>query len=98
VGVPGPDRGDPHSPDDALRASKSGALNSREGPDFIEFRHLRDRDINSVPPPDVRNPTAENVAFRAAEEIHASGRLPDGTRLEDVTGWEGPRNSVTWRP
>ncbi len=59
---------------------------------------LHDRDINSVPPFDVRNPTAENVALWFAGEVRASGRVPEGARLEEVTVWEGPRNSVTWRP
>ncbi len=59
---------------------------------------LHDRDINSVPPFDAKNPTAENVALWVAEEIRASGHLKDGARLEEVTVWEGPRNSVTWRP
>ncbi|MBI5442476.1 MAG: 6-carboxytetrahydropterin synthase [Deltaproteobacteria bacterium] len=59
---------------------------------------LHDRDINSVPPFDVKNPTAENVALWVAEEIRTSGRLPKDARIEEVTVWEGPRNSVTWRP
>ena len=59
---------------------------------------LHDRDINTVPPFDVRNPTAENVALWVADEVRASGALAGGARLEEVTVWEGPRNSVTWRP
>ncbi len=59
---------------------------------------LHDRDINTVTPFDVKNPCAENIALWIAEEIRASGHLRDGARLEEVTVWEGPRNSVTWRP
>ena len=59
---------------------------------------LHDRDLNSVPPFDVRNPSAENVALWVAEEIRRAGVLAGGVRLEEVTVWEGPRNSVTFRP
>ena len=59
---------------------------------------LHDRDINSVPPFDVKNPSAENVALWVADAVGRSGSLPEGARLEEVTVWEGPRNSVTWRP
>ncbi len=59
---------------------------------------LHDRDLNSVPPFDVRNPSAENVALWVAEEIRRAGVLARGVRLEEVTVWEGPRNSVTFRP
>ncbi len=59
---------------------------------------LHDRDLNTVPPFDARNPTAENVALWVAGEISASGLLKDGARLEEVTVWEGTRNSVTYRP
>ena len=59
---------------------------------------LHDRDLNGVPPFDARNPTAENVALWFADEVRRAGVLADGVRLEEVTVWEGPRNSVTWRP
>ena len=59
---------------------------------------LHDRDINTVAPFDTRNPSAENVALWVAEEVRKSGVLSDGVRLEEVTVWEGPRNSVTFRP
>ena len=59
---------------------------------------LHDRDLNGVPPFDVKNPTAENVALWVAGEISRSGLLADGARLFEVTVWEGPRNSVTYRP
>jgi 6-pyruvoyltetrahydropterin/6-carboxytetrahydropterin synthase len=59
---------------------------------------LHDRDINSVPPFDTKNPSAENIALWVADEVRRSGSLPEGARLEEVTVWEGPHNSVTWRP
>jgi 6-pyruvoyltetrahydropterin/6-carboxytetrahydropterin synthase len=59
---------------------------------------LHDHDLNTVPPFDVKNPTAENVALWVAQEIRASGLLRDGASLTEVTVWEGPRNSVTYRP
>jgi len=59
---------------------------------------LHDRDLNTVPPFDRRNPTAENVALWVADEIRKAGILSEGARLESVTVWEGRRNSVTYRP
>lgn len=59
---------------------------------------LHDRDLNTVPPFDTRNPTAENVALWVAEEIGQSGLLAGGAHLTEVTVWEGPRNSVSYRP
>jgi 6-pyruvoyltetrahydropterin/6-carboxytetrahydropterin synthase len=59
---------------------------------------LHDTDLNSVPPFDVKNPTAENVALWVAGQIAEVGVLAGGVRLEEVTVWEGPRNSVTYRP
>lgn len=59
---------------------------------------LHNHDVNTVPPFDVKNPSAENIALWVADEIWKSGALRDGARLEEVTVWEGPRNSVTYRP
>jgi 6-pyruvoyltetrahydropterin/6-carboxytetrahydropterin synthase len=59
---------------------------------------LHNRDLNTVPPFDRRNASAENVALWVAEEIGRSGLLRDGAQLSEVTVWEGPRNSVTYRP
>ncbi len=59
---------------------------------------LHDRDINTVPPFDKKNPTAENIAIWVADQILESGSLREGARLSEVTIWEGPRNSVTYRP
>jgi 6-pyruvoyltetrahydropterin/6-carboxytetrahydropterin synthase len=59
---------------------------------------LHNRDLNAVPSFDGRNTSAENVALWVADEIAKAGLLKDGARLEEVTVWEGPRNSVTYRP
>jgi 6-pyruvoyltetrahydropterin/6-carboxytetrahydropterin synthase len=59
---------------------------------------LHNRDLNSVPPFDRKNASAENVALWVADEIGRAGLLKEGARLEEVTVWEGPRNSVTHRP
>jgi 6-pyruvoyltetrahydropterin/6-carboxytetrahydropterin synthase len=58
---------------------------------------LHNRDLNAVPPFTEKNPSAENVALWVAGEIATSGLLKDGTTLDEVTVWEGPRNSVTVR-
>ncbi len=59
---------------------------------------LHNRDLNTVPPFDAKNASAENVALWVADEIANAGFLKDGVRLEEVTVWEGARNSVTFRP
>ena len=38
------------------------------------------------------------VAARVSDEIVRAGILSSGARLEEVTVWEGTRNSVTYRP
>jgi 6-pyruvoyltetrahydropterin/6-carboxytetrahydropterin synthase len=58
---------------------------------------LHNRDLNTVPPFDRKNASAENVALWVAEEIGKTGLLSDGVRLDEVTVWEGPHNSVTYR-
>ena len=59
---------------------------------------LDNRDLNTVPPFDRKNPSAENVALWIADEIRKADVLKNGVRLEEVTVWEGTRNSVTFRP
>lgn len=71
--------------------------------DFVEvqaaLRELAARfdhkDINTVPPFDRQSPTTERIAawfFRGLSE-----RLP-GAPLSEVTVWEGPDCSATFRP
>jgi 6-pyruvoyltetrahydropterin/6-carboxytetrahydropterin synthase len=59
---------------------------------------LHNRDLNAIPPFDKKNASAENVALWVAGEIRKTGLLSDSVRLEEVTIWEGTRNSVTYRP
>ncbi len=59
---------------------------------------LDGRDLNTLSPFDGKNPSAENVALWVAAEVARSGLLPAGSRLAEVTVWEGPKNSVTYRP
>jgi 6-pyruvoyltetrahydropterin/6-carboxytetrahydropterin synthase len=59
---------------------------------------LHNRDLNSVTPFDRKNASAENVALWVADEIAKAGVLTESVRLEEVTVWEGTRNSVTYRP
>jgi 6-pyruvoyltetrahydropterin/6-carboxytetrahydropterin synthase len=53
--------------------------------------------INDVPPFDQINPSAENIAqwFAGALETALAG---EGAVVQAVTIWEGPVNSVTFRP
>ena len=59
---------------------------------------LHNRDLNTVSPFDRKNASAENVALWVADEIAGAGFLTGGIGLEEVTVWEGTRNSVTYRP
>ncbi|MGD2115781.1 MAG: 6-carboxytetrahydropterin synthase [Acidobacteriota bacterium] len=73
------------------------------GFDFLEVRDaLREltgrfdhRDVNTVPPFDRVSPTTERLAAWFFDELTA--RLP-GARLTEVTVWEGPSCSATYRP
>jgi 6-pyruvoyltetrahydropterin/6-carboxytetrahydropterin synthase len=53
------------------------------------------RDVNTVPPFDRLSPTTERLAAWFYEEL--LNRLP-GARLAEVTVWEGPDCSATYRP
>jgi 6-pyruvoyltetrahydropterin/6-carboxytetrahydropterin synthase len=53
--------------------------------------------INDVPPFDQINPSAENIAQWFARELGAEVAGEDAV-VQAVTIWEGPVNSVTFRP
>ncbi len=53
------------------------------------------RDINEVPPFDEITPTTENIAIHFHEALSVA--LAD-TRVAEVTLWEGPDCSATFRP
>jgi 6-pyruvoyltetrahydropterin/6-carboxytetrahydropterin synthase len=56
---------------------------------------LDHRDVNTVPPFDTLSPTTERLAAWFHGELTA--RLP-GAHLAEVTVWEGPDCSATYRP
>lgn len=71
--------------------------------DFVAIRtallelaaHLDHRDLNDVPPFTTLSPTTERVAVWFYEGLRE--RLP-GAPLLEVTVWEGPYCSATYRP
>jgi 6-pyruvoyltetrahydropterin/6-carboxytetrahydropterin synthase len=104
VGGPEPVHGHSWRIEVALATEKLGAYDLSV--DFVPTEalvkslagRLHDRDLNTVPPFDKKNPSAENVALWIADEVRKAGVLSKGVRLEEVTVWEGTRNSVTFRP
>lgn len=73
------------------------------GYDFVALRRALDElaarfdhgDINTVPPFDRHSPTTERLAAWFYDELH--GALP-GADLTEITVWEGPFCSATFRP
>ena len=59
---------------------------------------LHERDINTVPPFDAKETTAENAGLWVTDEVRKAGVLSDGGRPGAVTARVGPANSVTFRP
>lgn len=104
VGGPEPVHGHSWTIEVALATEKLGAYDLSV--DFVPTEalvkslasRLHNRDLNTVPPFDRKNPSAENVALWIADEVAKAGVLGDGVRLEEVTVWEGSRNSVSYRP
>jgi 6-pyruvoyltetrahydropterin/6-carboxytetrahydropterin synthase len=104
VGGPEPVHGHSWKVEVALGTDRLGAYDLSV--DFVPVERmvrelaarLHDKDLNTVPPFDRKNPTAENIALWVADELRASTVLGEGIRLEEVTVWEGPRNRVTYRP
>ncbi|HMA30065.1 MAG TPA: 6-carboxytetrahydropterin synthase [Thermoanaerobaculia bacterium] len=104
VGGPEPVHGHSWTIEVALATEKLGAYDLSV--DFVPAEalvkdlasRLHNRDLNTVPPFDRKNASAENVALWIADEVAKAGVLGDGVRLEEVTVWEGSRNSVSYRP
>jgi len=104
VGGPEPVHGHSWAVEVALGVDRLGAYDLSV--DFVPTEafvkdlaaRLHNRDLNTVPPFDRKNASAENVALWIADEIRKAGVLKNGVRLEEVTVWEGIRNSVTFRP
>jgi 6-pyruvoyltetrahydropterin/6-carboxytetrahydropterin synthase len=87
-------------------ASRAGGIDSDAiAVDFVSARHKLEAlaktldygCINDVPPFDRINPSAENIAEWFARELGAAVAGEDAV-VEAVTIWEGPVNSVTFRP
>ena len=57
---------------------------------------LRDRDLNTTPPFDRVNPTAENMARHVAEALAPA--LPAAVSLSRVSVTEAPGCTATYRP
>jgi 6-pyruvoyltetrahydropterin/6-carboxytetrahydropterin synthase len=87
-------------------ASRAGGVDSDAiAVDFVSARHKLEAlaktldygCINDVPPFDRVNPSAENIAEWFARELGAAVSTEDAV-VTAVTIWEGPVNSVTFRP
>jgi 6-pyruvoyltetrahydropterin/6-carboxytetrahydropterin synthase len=87
-------------------ASRAGGIDSDAiAVDFVSARHKLEAlaktldygCINDVPPFDRINPSAENIAEWFARELGAAVAGEDAV-VQSVTIWEGPVNSVTFRP
>ena len=87
-------------------ASRAGGVDSDAiAVDFVSARHKLEAlaktldygCINDVPPFDRINPSAENIAEWFARELGAAVASEDAV-VTAVTIWEGPVNSVTFRP
>lgn len=100
-GRPEPNHGHSWRVEAALEAEELDAEGM--GFDFVAVRGALDelaaaldhRDLNEVPPFDRVSPTTERIAewfYRGLAE-----RLPEA-RLAEVTVWEGPDASATYRP
>jgi len=63
------------------------------------IRSLDHKYLNELPPFDVRNPSAENIARHiydeTAKQIHAS---PNGAGVASITVWETDAAAATYRP
>jgi 6-pyruvoyltetrahydropterin/6-carboxytetrahydropterin synthase len=100
-GAPEPVHGHTWRVEAALRAEGLDAEGM--GFDFVAVKGalgelaavLDHRDVNSVPPFDTLSPTTERIAAWFYEGLAA--RLP-GAPLVEVTVWEGPDCSATYRP
>ncbi len=87
-------------------AARAGGIDSDAiAVDFVSARHKLEAlakkldygCINDVPPFDQINPSAENIAQWFARELGEAVAGEDAV-VRAVTIWEGPVNSVTFRP
>ena len=75
--------------------------------DFIDVKNLMGRvlarldhqNLNEVPPFDVKNPSAENIAeYFCAEMTSGLAKTPVPVRIREVKVWETEIQSATYRP
>jgi 6-pyruvoyltetrahydropterin/6-carboxytetrahydropterin synthase len=63
------------------------------------IRSLDHKYLNELPPFDVLNPSAENIARyiydQAAKQLH---QAPNGAEVSSITVWESDVTSATYRP
>jgi 6-pyruvoyltetrahydropterin/6-carboxytetrahydropterin synthase len=91
---------------EAELASRGGGVDGDAiAVDFVSARRKLERlaktldygCINNVPPFDTINPSAENIAQWFAGEL-GTAVAGEGAIVRALTVWEGPVNSVTYRP
>jgi 6-pyruvoyltetrahydropterin/6-carboxytetrahydropterin synthase len=74
--------------------------------DFLDVKRIMDaivarldhRFLNEVPPFDVKNPSAENLAEHFCEKMSESLAGLIGVRVKEVKIWETAIQSATYRP
>ena len=99
----------PHGHNYKVRVTLEGAELDSTGLlyDFVELKQiihgviqiLDHRFLNDLPPFDVLNPSAENIAKYFYDE--ASRRMrqqPNGARIASITVWETDATAATYRP
>jgi 6-pyruvoyltetrahydropterin/6-carboxytetrahydropterin synthase len=104
-GISEPLHGHSYKVEADLAARAGGVDSDAIAVDFVSARHklgalaktLDYGCINDVPPFDRINPSAENIAEWFARELGAAVAGEDAV-VRAVTIWEGPVNSVTFRP
>jgi 6-pyruvoyltetrahydropterin/6-carboxytetrahydropterin synthase len=104
-GISEPLHGHSYKVEADLGARGGGVDSDAIAVDFVSARHKLEAlaktldygCINDVPPFDQINPSAENIAQWFARELGAAV-ADENAVVRSVTIWEGPVNSVTFRP
>jgi len=104
-GISEPLHGHSYKVEADLAAREGGVDSDAIAVDFVSARHKLEAlaktldygCINDVPPFDRINPSAENIAEWFAREL-GSAVAGENAVIQAVTIWEGPVNSVTFRP
>ena len=104
-GISEPLHGHSYKVEAELAGAGGGVDHDAIAVDFVSARkalealakHLDYGCINDLPPFDTVNPTAENIASWFHTEL-SSAVAAEHAVVTAVTVWEGPVNSVTYRP